>query len=89
MILGDNSLVCFGGGSSEVVSTLSPTLSVIVGFGAHGQLGSGNNETYGDEVRRPILMCTVVGFVVYSRRSVDDRLNTAVPSAVRSKSSGV
>lgn len=50
MIVSDLSLRCFGGGSSEAIKTIAPTGSVLDGFGNFGQIGSGDNETLGDEV---------------------------------------
>lgn len=50
MIVADFSLRCFGGGNSDTVASLAPTASVENGFGNFGQIGSGNNETLGDEV---------------------------------------
>ncbi len=51
MIVADLSLRCFGGGNSDEVALLAPTGSVAAGFDNFGQLGTGNNETLGDEVR--------------------------------------
>lgn len=51
VIVSDLSLRCFGGGSADGVSLLAPSESVAIGFGNFGQLGTGNNETLGDEVR--------------------------------------
>ncbi|CAM9901226.1 unnamed protein product, partial [Ectocarpus sp. 13 AM-2016] len=48
-VLSDLSLKCFGGGSALGVADLEPTSSVEDGFGNFGQLGTGNNETLGDE----------------------------------------
>lgn len=53
MIVADLSLRCFGGGSSDVVADLVPSGSVERGFGNYGQIGSGDNETLGDEVSVP------------------------------------
>lgn len=50
MIVTDLSLRCFGGGSSDIVAGLVPSGSVERGFGNYGQIGSGDNETLGDEV---------------------------------------
>lgn len=50
MIVIDFSLRCFGGGNSDTVASLAPEASVENGFGNFGQIGSGNNETLGDEV---------------------------------------
>lgn len=50
-MLSDLSLKCFGGGSALGVAELEPGSSVEQGFGNFGQLGTGNNETLGDEVR--------------------------------------
>eukprot|EP00903_Cladosiphon_okamuranus_P015667 g14469.t1 len=49
VIVSDLSLRCFGGGSADDVLLLEPTTSVANGFGNFGQLGTGNNETLGDE----------------------------------------
>lgn len=51
MVVSDLSLRCFGGGSADEVSLLAPSGSVVNGFGNFGQLGTGNNETLGDEVK--------------------------------------
>ncbi|CAM9513683.1 unnamed protein product [Ectocarpus fasciculatus] len=48
-VLEDLSLRCFGGGSALGVADLEPGSSVEHGFGNFGQLGTGNNETLGDE----------------------------------------
>lgn len=52
MIVLDLSLRCFGGGSSDVIvdGLVSSTESTEIGFGNYGQIGSGDNETLGDEV---------------------------------------
>lgn len=51
VIVSDLSLRCFGGGSADEVPLLAPSGSVVNGFGNFGQLGTGNNETLGDEVK--------------------------------------
>lgn len=50
MIREDESLVCWGGGGSDYVGTLSPTVSTEDAYGVFGQIGSGDNNTIGDEV---------------------------------------
>lgn len=57
IIVEDFSLRCFGGGNSDVVENLAPTESVVYGFGNYGQIGSGDNETLGDEVSARLAPC--------------------------------
>ncbi|CAM9908463.1 unnamed protein product [Scytosiphon promiscuus] len=51
VIVSDLTLRCFGGGSSDLVELLAPSASgsSSSGYGNFGQLGTGNNETLGDE----------------------------------------
>lgn len=51
------SLRCFGGGNSDAVADLAPSGSVEKGFGNYGQIGSGDNETLGDEVSAGFCFC--------------------------------
>lgn len=57
MIVTDCSLRCFGGGNSEAIADLAPSGSVEKGFGNYGQIGSGDNETLGDEVSAGFCSC--------------------------------
>ncbi|CAN0440080.1 unnamed protein product [Pylaiella littoralis] len=48
-IVSDLSLRCWGGGSADGVSDITPSIYIEDGYGNFGQLGTGNNKTLGDE----------------------------------------
>lgn len=69
-IVSDLSLRCFGGGSSDLVALLAPAASGSSsnGFGNFGQIGFGNNLTYGDEVRLVVRGSSIRAGVVMRAR---------------------